>query len=321
MAVVDAFAIDVLPEVTKFEAYRYSDFSYITGDWAIGMYNDNSNNPVFEIDIISGDDDRIAGSYTLSESGYDNGQLYSCYVVFPEGEGTTKYYTGQLEISFVKTDFDPYYRFLGTISMGGDETLDIDLTIPCVYALDYLKYILGGEYDITLLDDPEAVDPNVPLEPTGEIKQLAFGTDVRFQDQTKSYGYWQIEGYTADNEYLVTFSPTYSNHVAGSYSTNEMDDYYTILTHYPDTPEHRFIKFQSGKIIVSQNGNDVTVDADVVGYDGIEYKICISTDESANIELPIKNTETPSNRKLLKDRKVMIIKDGKVYDLKGCRRL
>jgi len=92
---------------------------------------------------------------------------------------------------------------------------------------------------------------------------------LKFSDHVADLGWWQLNGSNAEG-YYVTFSPTSTTSVAGTYSMTDMDPDYTYLHDGTD-----YIDFTAGTIVVTVDATSglVSLSATMTGDDGNTYVI------------------------------------------------
>lgn len=141
-------------------------------------------------------------------------------------------------------------------------------------------------------------------------------TDVEWVDNTWNMQWWEVSGYTADGKLGVIFSPVRASKVEGTYTTKDMYADYTHL-YIPATEE--YIYFEDITVVVSVNGSLIDIKADGLAQDGVLYHMTfdqINTDPDGIEEVSIE-TVAQSVRKMFKNGRITIIKDGKQYDADG----
>ena len=95
--------------------------------------------------------------------------------------------------------------------------------------------------------------------------------DVDWIDVVAGQGWWQLKGYNADSTIFINLSPSSTDHVDGTYTTDEM--YYAKLMVKDEMAEGGFVEilFTEGTIVVTSDDFRVHADVNAKDQDGKVY--------------------------------------------------
>lgn len=215
---------------------------------------------------------------------------------------------------------------LSLASLSGNQTIDVE----DFYGQFFKSDMEDGEY-VALACAHDGADragdavytlfnyAAAPVVPTGDTIRIA-GSGLEFEDQVASQGWWQLMGYSNDQQYYATFSnSTEVSQIAGTYDyVNDMDKDYTALYLITDpTSEDGYekIALKQGSIVVTVENGIVKLHAELLGKNGTVYVLDLSSEGTAVDNVTVR----PAAVKRIVNGQLIIEKDGQVYNAQGIR--
>lgn len=231
-----------------FDNLDYVDYVQKGGWWQIFGAGPVKDNQFYYLTVSPVETDKAAGVYTLEAMDPDYTYLKR-YTI--NGKDTTAEI-----ITFVEGTFE-----LKETSEGAN----LEATVMGNDGYQYTIHATG----ITSTD-------------TGEIigdSELTF-TDIDFVNAVETEGWWQIMGdlKVSESDYIfISVSPLITETVTGTYTVEDMDPDYTLLSYYTvngnDTTVSAYVDFVEGEFTVTETKTGATMEAVTVGSDGYQYTI------------------------------------------------
>ena len=219
-----------------------------------------------------------------------------------------------------------YYQMLSMVSFSGNQAIDVE----DFYYQFYEEEMATGEYVALACahdDEYRAGDAvyalfnyaPVPVVPTGDTIRIA-GSGLEFTDAVAEAGWWQLMGYSDDQQYFASFSNSIDvSQIAGTYDyTNDMDKGYTYLYHITDPTSEtgaEKISLKQGSIVVTVEDGIVKLHAELLAKSGTVYVLDLSANATAVDDVTVRAAAV----KRIVNGQLIIEKDGQVYNAQGIR--
>lgn len=213
--------------------------------------------------------------------------------------------TGDLTATDPDAVYDAYLAFVnGTDTTKVDARIYIDFAVT-VNNEDYTltTHMLGKDgngYSITInFSTAVVVTDTIILAMNGTVDAASYA----------SYGYTEYDGYTSDEGYeLYLLMPQ----AAGTYN---LDDIYNMNDYQygsalVDWNNRALIEIVSANIVIAADGSFT---ADLISVEGVLYKISFNQPTATALE----NVEAAKAQKVIENGQVIIIRDGKKFNLMG----
>lgn len=279
--------------------------------WEFDFYNGNDFSAYVMVEAIDGK--HIAGTYTL-----DDGE-----VIVAVGD-TTVITSGSMSITYDVPSTSYLISLSATCANGQTYTLNHSFVYNSdLYALDYelvmyLEAGFGSLVGVSSYSDCLIALKDTPVVATDTIA-VTFNPyydeegEGGWDDNVATKGWWQYQGETADQSLYVTISPTYTDHVAGTYDNSEMDIEYTYIY---DEIANKAYEFVTLTVVVTENNGVVTVTAEGLCENSIYYIMTCNT----TVPTAVENVEAGVKaKKYIQNGQVFIEKNGVKYNAAGVK--